>query len=301
MSSRIRNVLVGTLLWCACSSANATLNVLACEPEWKALAEALGGDRIEVVSATNAFQDPHHIEARPSLILKARDADIVFCTGADLEVGWLPLLLKKSANRRIQVGEPGHFMAADQVMLIEKPDTVDRSHGDIHADGNPHVHLDPNRLLQIGEAFSQRLQVIDAKHAKDYQRMFDAFSTRWRALIEDWESQADVLQGKHAVVYHKNWSYLLNWLQIDTVGDLEPKPGIPPTSSHLNELLLSVEKQPAAFILIANYQNSKGSDWLSDRSGIPVLELPFTVGGNESATDLPGLYQSIVSTLLGSL
>ena len=288
-------------MWIMPVSTHASLNVLACEPEWKALADVLGRDRIKSESATNAFQDPHHIEARPSLIVKARDADIVFCTGAELEVGWLPLLLEKSGNRNIQEGEPGHFMAADQVELIEKPDTVDRSQGDIHADGNPHVHLDPERLLHVAEAFSDRLQVIDAEYADYYKQLFSDFKTQWLESIDLWESQVDALRGKRAVVYHKNWSYLLNWLQIETTADLEPKPGIPPTSSHLNKVLMSIEQQPPDFILIANYQSSKGARWLSDKSGITLLELAFTVGGSEQAVDLPSLYQSIIGNLLESL
>ena len=297
------NSKAGVTLLCALAgsvslSAHASVNVFACEPEWKALAEMLGGDRMQAVSATNAFQDPHHIEARPSLIVKARDADIVFCTGADLEVGWLPKLLEKSGNPRVQPGQMGYFLATSQVDLIEVPDSVDRRHGDVHADGNPHVHLDPNRLLTIAQAFSNRLQVIDAEHAEQYRQSFSQFSTDWLKAINSWEDQTRELRGKRAVVYHKNWSYLLEWLQIETSGDLEPKPGIPPTSGHLSELLLSVQQQPSDFILIANYQDTKGARWLADKSGIDLLELPFTVGGSESAVDMPGLYQSIIDQLL---
>ena len=298
MSSRRRALLLCALAWAGTGSAHAALDVLACEPEWKALAEALGGERVSAESATTAFQDPHHIEARPSLIVKARDADIVFCTGAELEVGWLPLLLEKSGNRRIQVGQPGHFLAAAEVERLEVPASVDRSQGDVHADGNPHVHLDPHRLLTIAEAFGERLRTIDPEHAEHYRGRLAAFSSDWTSAIDAWETKAEPLRGKRAVVHHRNWSYLLDWLRIDTIGDLEPKPGIPPTSGHLAELLQDVRERPPDFILVANYQDPKGGRWLADESGIPLLELPFTVGGSDGADDLQGLYDAILATLL---
>lgn len=300
MNSSLTASLAGVIFSLASLHAHATVNVFACEPEWKALAEALGGDKVKAHSATNAFQDPHHIEARPSLIVKARDADLVFCTGAELEVGWLPLLLEKSGNPQVQPGQQGYFLATSQVELMEVPDSVDRSQGDVHAEGNPHVHLDPRRLLIIAQAFSERLQMIDADNANFYREQLEQFSTSWRALIDSWQTSAEGLKGKRAVVYHKNWSYLLEWLQIDVVGDLEPKPGIPPGSAHLARLLQDVQQHTADVILVANYQDKKGARWLSDKSAIALLELPFTVGGNEKAKDLPGLYQAILDILLES-
>lgn len=283
---------IATPVW-----ASSSINILACEPEWKALAEVLGGPKVSVDSATNAFQDPHHIEARPSLIVKARKADMVFCTGAELEVGWLPLLLQKSVNPKIQSNQPGYFLATEQVELIEKPDTVDRSQGDVHADGNPHVHLDPYRLLMIAERFTERLQQINPEHSDYFQQRYQTFSSQWQTAINKWESQAQSLKGKKAVVYHKNWSYLLGWLGIETVADLEPKPGIPPNSSHLAKLVELVNNQQPDFVVIANYQETKGAKWLSKKTGLALLELPFTVGGNQESTDLFSLYNNILNTL----
>lgn len=298
MNSRTSIVALCALFCLASPFAQASVNVLACEPEWQALAEELGGDRVRADSATHAMQDPHHVEARPSLIIKARDADMLFCTGAELEVGWLPLLLEKSGNRRVQPGQDGHFLAASQVERLEVPETVDRSQGDVHADGNPHVHLDPRKLLTVAEAFSARLQIIDAENADYYRQRLSAFSALWTEAMQRWEEQAASLKGKRAVVYHKNWSYLLDWLQIETVGDLEPKPGIPPTSGHLADLLQSTRAQGADFILIANYQNTRGARWLADQGDIALLELPFTVGGSDAAVDLQSLYDAILTQLL---
>ena len=298
VTSMKRLLTLGLSLLLIAPQAMAKVNVFACEPEWKALTEAIGGELVKVYSATTAFQDPHYVEARPSLIAKTRRADLLVCTGAELEVGWLPLLLRQSGNDVVQESEPGYFLAASQVERIEVPAELDRSHGDVHASGNPHVHWGPYRLLIIAEALSRRLQKIDPTNAERYQQQTDRFAEDWKAAIKHWEEQAAGLKGKKAVVYHKNWSYLLNWLQMDVIGDLEPKPGIPPTSSHLASLLSTVRSDKPDFILIANYQDDKGAQWLSDKSGVKVLSLPFTVGGSKEATDLFSLYDDVLARIV---
>ena len=281
--------------------ASATLTVFACEPEWQALVEVLGGNQVSVTSATTAFQDPHYVEARPSLIAKARRADLLVCTGAELEIGWLPLLLRQSGNADIQEGQPGYFLAAEQVARIEIPTNLDRSMGDLHASGNPHVHWGPYRMLTIARALSERMARLDAQHANRYQQRLQAFESVWRDKIQQWESQTRALVGKQVIVYHKNWSYLLAWLGINVVGDIEPKPGLPPTSAHLAELLEMTRSTQVDAILMANYQDDKGAQWLSDKTGLPVLSLPFTVGGSEKAKDLISLYHSVITALADTL
>jgi zinc/manganese transport system substrate-binding protein len=276
---------------------NAKVNVFACEPEWQSLAEALGGDHVKAFSATTAFQDPHFIEARPSLIAKARQADLIVCTGAELEIGWLPLLVRQSGNASIQEGGQGFFMAAEQVDRIEIPTQLDRSQGDVHASGNPHVHWDPYRLLTIAKALSERLVHIDSDNVVDYQANYRAFEKKWNAQIGAWKTIVAPLKGKKVIVYHKNWSYLLGWLGINIVGDLEPKPGLPPTSTHLASLLQKTRAESVDYIVMANYQNDKGARWLSKKTNIPVLNLPFTVGGSKEADDLFSLYQEVITTL----
>lgn len=289
---------LGLALWAAAPSAFAKVNVFACEPEWKALVEELGGEYVKAFSATTAFQDPHYIEARPSLIAKTRRSDLLVCTGAELEIGWLPLLLRQSGNAKIQRGKPGYFLAASQVERIEIPTKLDRSQGDVHASGNPHVFWDPYRLQTIAKALSERLQIIDAANKQAYQQKLIQFSEKWAAAISRWEQQILPLKNKKVVVYHKNWSYLLAWLDMEAIGDLEPKPGLPPTSSHLASLLKVVRSQQLTAILFANYQNKKGAHWLSKKSGIPAVQLPFTIGGNKESSNLIALYDNVLSTLL---
>jgi len=276
---------------------HAALQVFACEPEWKALVEELGGEHVNVFSATNAFQDPHHIEARPSLIAKMRNADLLVCTGADLEVAWLPLLLRQSGNKKLLAGLPGNLSAAEFIERLEVPKQLDRSMGDVHAMGNPHIHLDPHRLLMIAKELNQRLKIIDGNNGDYYDARFEKFSHRWNVSIKKWEAEAQVLKNKKAIVYHRSWSYLFDWLGIVEVADLEPKPGIPPSSTHLVKLLQEVEQQKPDFILLTAYQDDKGAKWLSEKSAVPILRLPYTVGGNESAKDLFTLFESTINIL----
>jgi len=277
----------------------AALRILACEPEWGALAQALGGDNVSVYTATTAHQDPHHIQARPSLIAQARRADLVVCTGAGLETGWLPLVLRRAGNPKIQTGTNGYFAATDFVVLLEKPQHLDRAEGDVHAAGNPHIQLDPHNILRVAQALSPRLAELDGKHADQYAQRLKDFSQRWQAAMTRWEQQAAPLKGMPIVVYHRAWTYLNHWLGLDQLAELEPKPGVPPTSSHLAEVLDKMKAQPARAVIRAPYQDQRPVQWLHDHTGIAMLELPFTVGGNAQAGDLFGLFDSTVQMLLG--
>jgi len=264
------------------NTAYAQINIFACEPEWAALAQQLGGKAVNVFSATTAQQDPHHIQARPSLIAKVRRADLLVCTGADLEVGWLPLLLRKSGNGRILSGQAGHFMAADQVALLEKPTVLDRSLGDIHAAGNPHIHLDPHRIQQIANALTQRLINIDLVNRTLYQKNGQDFTQQWQQAIKKWQRTAQSLRGQRVVVSHNSWLYMEQWLGLKKVAILEPKPGVPPSSAHLSKILTQLKLNSADMILTASYQNQKSARWLSNNTGIPAINLRFSPAKNET-------------------
>ncbi|MBV2120696.1 MAG: zinc ABC transporter substrate-binding protein [Candidatus Thiodiazotropha sp. (ex Ctena orbiculata)] len=279
-------------------SANAGLNVFACEPEWASLAETLGGDLITVTSATTARQDPHHIEARPSLIAKLRRADLLVCSGAELEIGWLPMLQRKAGNRQVLTGQKGFFEAAMLVERLEVPEVLDRSMGDVHASGNPHVHLDPYRLLTIAMALSERMIELDPQNGALYEQQRDEFKQRWLKSIEAWEQAAAPLKDLRLVVHHKDWSYLFEWLKIVNAGALEPKPGLPATASHLASLKQELAMRPAAGIIHAYYQSPKAAKRFSQLSGIEVVELPYTVGGGAEVSDLFSLYDVTLERLL---
>jgi zinc/manganese transport system substrate-binding protein len=277
------------------------LNVFACEPEWASLAQELGGDKVSVVSATTARQDPHHIEARPSLIARMRAADLVVCSGSELEIGWLPLLLTQSGNNRVQPGSPGYLEASRYVLKLEVPTTVDRSMGDVHPGGNPHVHTDPRNIARVAKVLAERLAQLDAANAATYRSRADAFDKRWADAIARWEKQAAPLKGVPLVQHHKGFTYLINWLGMREVGDLEPKPGIPPTTSHLAGLVEQMKKAPAKMIVYSSYDDPKAAQFLSQRTGIPNVMLPFTVGGSDRAKDLFGYFDDLVARLLTPL
>ena len=281
--------------------AQAALTVLACEPEWAALTEELAGGLARVSSATTARQDPHRIEARPSLIARARNADLLVCTGAELEIGWLPLLLRESGNARIQPGRPGYFEATDYVELVEQLERVDRSMGDVHAAGNPHIVTDPRNLLPVAAALATRLAAIDPANADTYAARHRDFDARLRAAITRWEADAAGLRGIPVLVHHANWSYLARWLGLEIVANLEPKPGIDPSVAHLGRLLEQLRAQAPRMTLHSAYQAPRAAQWIETRAGIPAVELPYTVGGSARATDLFSLYDDTLARLKAAL
>lgn len=295
----MRILLITLLLFSASSPSLAQLRVFSCEPEWSALAHELGAGQLDIFTATTAQQDPHHIQPRPSLIAKARRADLLLCTGAELEAGWLPLLLRKAANSKIQAGQPGHFMTADQVKLLDKPSTLDRSQGDIHGQGNPHIHLSPHRVAQIAQTLSQRLQQLDKEHATDYQQAYQLFEQRWQRSIQNWEQQAKTIQGQSLIGYHNSWRYLADWLKLDISHHLEPRPGIPPSTEYLSQLVQTVRDIKPLAVIYASHQNSRAVHWLADKTGLKALALPYTVGSDEHSNSLFTLYDRIIDQLTG--
>lgn len=280
---------------------SAALNVFACEPEWAALTQELAGDKADIYSATTALQDPHQIQARPSLIAKARRAQLLVCTGAELEIGWLPVILNESGNPDIAPGKAGYFDAARYVTMLEVPTQLDRAAGDVHAAGNPHIQLDARNFLPIADALAQRLAEIDPANAAYYQARLHDFTQRWQAAITRWEKQAAQLRGQAIVVHHKSFAYLNHWLGLVEVAALEPKPGMQPSVAHMSDILQLLQRQPARMVVRAAYQSPQASEWLAERAHIPMVVIPFSVGGMDGAKDLFGLFDDTIARLLAGL
>ncbi len=294
----ILKFLIASSLSIAALPAAAALNVFACEPEWGALAQELGGDKVSVYSATTALQDPHRVEARPSLIARIRSADLLICSGSELEIGWIPLLLTQSGNSKIQLGSPGYFEASQYVVRLEIPKAIDRALGDIHPGGNPHVHTDPRNIARIAPVLMERMAQIDPANAESYRSRGGSFLEHWQASIARWEQQTAPLKGVPIVVYHKDFSYFINWTGMREAGSLEPKPGIPPTPSHLAELIDQMKRAPAKVIVYSPYNSPQAAEFLSSRANIPAVMVPFTVGGTDKAKDLFGLFDDTLARLL---
>jgi len=281
-------------------TANADLKVLATTADWGALVTELGGDKVSVYTATTAFQDVHRVDAKPSLIARTRTADLVVATGAELEIGWLPVLLQESGNAKIQPGSPGYFEATSAVRLLDVPSTVDRSMGDIHPLGNPHIQLDPHNIALVAQALAARLAQLDGKDADYYARRGADFQSRWSQAIARWEAEAAPLKGVSIVVIHTDQRYLANWLGLNQLAAIEPKPGVPPSAGYLAQLVTKLSATPPKMILRNAYNDSKAVDWLAERVHAPVVLLPFSVGGTPEAKDLFGLFDDTLGKLLAT-
>lgn len=290
--------LAGICLGVASHALCAQVAVLACEPEWAALTKALGGSRVQIYTATTARQDPHRIQARPSLIAQARHADLLVCTGAELEIGWLPVLLRKSGNAAIQAGAPGYFMAADHVQLLDRPMRLDRGDGDVHPAGNPHVQTDPRRIAQVAEHLAATLVAIDGEHAALYRANLADFRARWAQAILGWQTRGAPLRGLPIAVHHDSWRYLTDWLGIVRVATLEPKPGVPPSSKYLAELVTQLQRQPPALILRATYDDDRPAKWLGEKMGLPVVALDLSVPDPDQPDALFRWFDRVISQLL---
>jgi len=288
------------LLLCAAFPAHAELRILATTADWGALATELGGDKVDVYTATNALQDVHQVDAKPSLVARARTADLVVANGAELEIGWLPVLLQESGNPKIRPGSPGFFEATSAVRLMDVPTSVDRSMGDIHSQGNPHIQLDPRNIAAVAQALTKRLASIDAANAAYYQARGADFQARWTTAMAKWAAQGAPLKGTQVVVIHKDQAYLSRWLGLQQVAAIEPKPGVPPSAGYLAELVTKLSASPPRMILRNAYNDPKAVQWLSQKVGAPVVTLPFSVGGTPAAKDLFGLFDDTLARLLAA-
>ena len=296
----MQRTIICLLLWMFSLSARADLKVFSCEPEWAALVNEIGSGHVDVYSATTALQDPHYIQARPSLIAKIRSARLVVCSGAQLEIGWLPALLAKGNNPAVQPGTPGFLEASKLVRRLEVSASVDRAQGDLHPEGNPHVQTNPHNISLIAPVLSQRMAQLDPANAAVYTVALADFMGRWETAMAGWDARAAPLKGKRIIPHHKSWAYLEDWLGLQELANLEPLPGVPPTASHLSELLSRFGQGGADFIVRTSFQDEKASIWLAERSGIPAVVLPLSPGGTVQATDLFRMFDDILDRLLGA-
>ena len=297
-ASRALTTALATLLLAAAPAVQA-LEVFACEPEWAALVRELAPDA-RITSATHARQDPHHVEARPALISALRRADLAVCTGASLEVGWLPVLQQRAANARVQPGQLGLFFASDSVILEDIPATVDRSQGDIHAEGNPHFHLDPERLIAIARDLADQIALVEPAGADAVRRRYAAWEADWRQRMAGWKARAQPVAGRTVVAQHGSFLYLLRWMGLRQIADLEPKPGLPPTIGHLQRVLQAVRAEPPIAVLQTQFQDPQAGRWLTERLPVPLLVLPSTVTDDGPTATLAGLFDHLIEALVAA-
>jgi zinc/manganese transport system substrate-binding protein len=281
----------------AAGSVRAEFKVFACEHEWGALASEIGSDKVSVFTATTAKQDPHQVQARPALIAQLRSADLVVCTGAELEIGWMPVLLRQAANGRVQPGSPGYFEAAQQVRLLDVPTRLDRAEGDIHPAGNPHIQTDPRNIATVA-ALTRRMELNRRCRSLATRAQHSPGAGRWRC---SGGPNGGAVPRATVAAYHKSWAYLEDWLGLREAATIEPKPGIPPGSQYLAQLIADLPAKGARAVLYSAYEDPRASEFVAQRIGAAAVMLPFTVGGTERAKDLFGLFDDTIDRLAGPL
>lgn len=261
----------------------AGLNVVATLPWIGSLAKEIGGDRVAVTTLVKPSQDPHMVEAKPSMVLAGRKADILMYNGLDLEIGYLPLILESARNPKIVPGKPGNFDCSRFVMVIEKPTAVDRSMGDVHPLGNPHYNFSPINVRRVAEGMAAALAELDRVNADFYRENFKIFSTKVEQRQQQW--QALGLPGKKFVAYHRQFEYLAADFGFQIVGYVEPKPGIPPSAAHVESLIESLGRSKPDGILTTSYYGKKESASIGGKTGVKVILLPGDVGAMPGTDD----------------
>jgi zinc/manganese transport system substrate-binding protein len=285
-----------------CVAVASTPTVFACEPEWAALVHVLLPEA-KVHTATHWRQDPHHIEARPALIAQLRVAELAVCTGAALEAGWLPMLKQRSANAKVQDGQPGMFYAADHVRLIDpRPPTLNPFAGDVHPEGNPHLHTDPQRLAQVAKALAERMAILWPERAAHVRARYNTWDSHWQGQIVRWQEQARVLSGQTVAAQHTTFGYLWHWLGMEMVADLEPRPGMPPTPGHLETLRQTLSARPPLAIVVAAYQDDRSAQWLARQlhGKTTLLVLPASVQDPAQPQALERWFDHLLTQLLSA-
>lgn len=292
----MKNIMLTILLFgLLCSTAFAKLTVVATLPWVASIAEAIGKDKLEIVTLVKPNQDPHMIEAKPSMILAARKADILMYNGLDLEIGYLPVLMESSRNQRIQPGRLGNLDCSQFVSVIEKPAAVDRSLGDVHPLGNPHYHLSPRNIGAIADGMAKRLSELDPASTSFYTANAATFRNQLQQKLSEW--QAVPLSGKRFIAYHRFFEYLASEFGFSLIGYIEAKPGIPPSAGHMQQLIdLSRQAKPHG-ILTTAYHGRKQTDTLSSRTGLTVIMVPHEVGSTAQATDWFSLMDAVFASL----
>ena len=293
---------LAALLSLAPAHASAALRVVATTEGLAALAKEAGGDKVQVESLSRGVQDPHFVDANPTLAVKLRQADLLVDMGLDLEIGWLPPLVNQSRNPDIQPTGQRRLTAASYIHVLDVPTgPVDRSMGDLHPAGNPHFMDDPRAAVEVVLGIAKKLSQLDpanaatyAQRSADFQRRIDADLARWRATFAP-------LRGRPIVAQHQTMSYLLDWTGLRAVGYLEPKPGVPPSAGHLAEVLQTLEKTPAKMVIRAAYEDPRPVQFIAEKAHIPAVTLPYTIGGTDAAKNLFSLYDDTINRLLAAM
>ena len=289
-----------TILACALS-AHAKLNVVATLPDFGSLAREIGGDKIDILTLAKPTEDPHFVDARPSFVVSLRGADVLIDGGAELEIGWLPPLLQNARDPKIEIGKPGRVQASQGIRLMNVPTNVTRAAGDVHALGNPHFMNDPIIAKAVAQHIAQSFAAIDAANAAVYDANYKKFEATINAKLQEWGAAMLPFKGQKAVAYHDSWVYFAHRFGVNIDIFLEPKPGIPPSPSHLTEVIAQMKAQHIKAIIVEPFHDRRIAEKVASATGAKVVEFSQFPGGLPGTDSYVKLIDTLVSRLAAAL
>ena len=291
--------LLFTIGWA--SVAHAKLNVVATTSDLGAIAREIGKDKVEVTSLAKPTEDPHFVDAKPSFIVKLNKADMLIDGGLQLEIGWLPNLVVGARNQKILTGEKGYLIASAGVPIIEVPTSVDRAMGDVHPLGNPHFMLDPINGKVVAAHICDRLCQIDPANCNYYKDNLKDFTKRLDQKFSEWQKALEPFRGTKIVTYHKTFPYFADRFNLNVVGSLEPKPGIPPSPTHINSLIPMMKNEGVKLILIEPFREHKTPEFAASQTGAKIVVFPIMVGGQKETDDYLSIFDYTIDQIVSAL
>ena len=274
------------------------LNIVTATTDLAALAQEVGGDHINVESIAKGYQDPHFVEAKPSFLLRLRQADLLIVVGLQLEIGWLPPLITQSGNSRIQVGANGYLDASQFAEILEIPQgSITRAMGDVHPLGNPHYWLDPDNGRRVAKGIAGKLGEMDPEDAAYFQQRFQDFDRRLAEADKKWQTQMKPFHGRKVVTYHNSLPNFAKHFGLNVVGFVEPRPGIPPTPSHTLDVINMMKRDNVKAIMVEPYFDRKTPDSIARETGAVVVEYMPSVGGVKEITNYFQLFDYNIGLL----
>lgn len=275
----------------------AHMNIAVSYPYIGAITKSIGGEHINTVVLAKGNWDPHFVVPRPSLISKMRNADALIMNGGQLEIGWLPPLIRRAANPKTNVGAESFLNLSHYVKLIDKPSDVDRANGDIHPDGNPHFHLDPQNIIVLAQTIKKFLISLDSEHADVYKKNYEKFESSWKEKMSIWQEKMANKKGMKVIQFHNNLAYFIKAYSLENIGTIEPLPGIPPSSKHVIKTIKLIKEQKPCCILHDVYHSTKTAEFINEKTGIKVILMPHDIGALENIEDLSSLFDYLTGAL----
>jgi len=275
------------------------INVLTTTEDLKSITEAIGGAKVKVDSLARGYQDPHFVAAKPSFMMKAKNADLFMVIGLELEIGYEELIINGSRNQKIRIGQSGYLDVSEGVNLLEVPTTtkIDRSMGDVHPMGNPHYWLDPENVKMVAYNIAKRLSELSPGNAPYFQENLASFNKKMDEKMAEWNKKMEPFKGRKIAIYHRSWPYFVNRFGLVVACELEPKPGIPPSPTHLKEVIDIMKRDKVGVILMEVFYDEKPAQFVASQTGAKVIVVPNSVGGTKEANDYIGLMDTIVNKL----